>query len=150
MLPTLLANAGLSDSAQPTLASAAVLLTDLSSVLGQAAPSLQLLELKCRYSLDAQRVLPPLLQSQLRALTELHLLAEDRIQGRALPRARRRKPLLAAAPNVRTMCVAAMPACLLLLQAHMRSASTPQAWPPCTRRPAAGQPELTAAAECCG
>jgi hypothetical protein len=59
----------------------AVLLTDLSSVLGQAAPSLQLLELKCRYSLDAQRVLPPLLQSQLRALTELHLLAEDRIQG---------------------------------------------------------------------
>lgn len=58
-----------------------MLLSDLSSVLGQAAPSLQLLELKCRYSLDARRLLPQLLQSQLRALTELHLLAEDRIEG---------------------------------------------------------------------
>ncbi|KAI7835750.1 hypothetical protein COHA_010355 [Chlorella ohadii] len=64
----------------------AVLLSDLSSVLGQAAPSLQLLELKCRYSLDARRLLPQLLQSQLRALTELHLLAEDRIEGLQLAR----------------------------------------------------------------
>lgn len=127
-----------------------MLLTDLSSVLGQAAPSLQLLELKCRYSLDTRRVLPPLLQSQLRALTELHLLAEDRIQGRALPRTRRCMPLLVAALNVRTMSAAAVPARLLLLQARMSSASTPQAWPPCTRRTAAGQPELTAAAEHCG
>lgn len=65
----------------PSAPPAAVLLTDLSSVLGQAAPSLQLLNLKCRYSLDAARVLPPLLQSQLRALTELELVAEDRMQG---------------------------------------------------------------------